>query len=388
MTSSVISPAGHELERTARAAPAKLSLSRASKLTLSTLLCALPVARSTAGPFSREAVLTPAGPVSRGAVPTSSDCATWMHDTTTACHLHRNCTRIPFFVHVSKAGGSTVCRMARKAGLRVPPVSPPWANCNSKAVTETWMREKPRLHECKTNFCSLAHRTLLLENVNFLAWELPGISPPFEAQLMLCPRLFRYGIVLREPLARIASSVRYTREVLKRITPWPVESLESLRVENRTIPWTANLAWRQNGAARNYTLSKVEVADLDNVYVRALTGTTRGPHWVPLGQLGEGMLERAKHVLESFELVVTLEDLASPKTLQDMHEVFHFEEHVTPPHANAQTHDAQDSLAPLTPPAVEHLRRLNTLDLALYDHVQARPTPTRRRRRGHRRGRS
>ena len=132
------------------------------------------------------------------------------------------------------------------------------------------------IHECSA---SLAH-PLRVENVN--AGELP--PPPAAADAVPAP--------LPESPRVAGSALAVARRRVLREAPHD--------------PWTANPSRGQRW--RSQKLHAEQGGGRRFGQCPCSHGTTRGPHWVPLGQLGEGMLERAKHVLESFELVVTLEE--------------------------------------------------------------------------------
>ena len=121
------------------------------------------------------------------------------HDRQSCCELTSHCTsKIFFFLHVHKAGGTSLCKMASAAGLVVPPISPPFDNCISPDISGTWMTVGRQLRGCRVPgaqslFCAIAHETLRRQNVTFFAWE-PHPLPTFDPGVMLCTQYFRYGV--------------------------------------------------------------------------------------------------------------------------------------------------------------------------------------------------
>ena len=102
---------------------------------------------------------------------------------------------VPFFLHMHKAGGSSVCKMARLMNHSVSQPPQNW-NCNDRRLEAAFLRN-----------CSHGQRYVERAGRTFVAWESPMPSLPLASAVLRCPG-FSYGTVLRDPLHRVASWLR------------------------------------------------------------------------------------------------------------------------------------------------------------------------------------
>jgi hypothetical protein len=284
------------------------------------------------------------------------------------CELTGSCKRIPFLLHVQKAGGSTMCAIAHHSNRRVPPVSPPWSNCNSRQVAELW-HTLPRtctLHRHDA-FCLLAHEALRAEGTDLISWELP--LQPFDARAMLCPRFFRYVLVLREPITRIASWLRFSNYERRNNISINARISELRRQETPRMFGTVS----EVSVAHRMGDFRHQISQFDNLFVRSLIGATGhdAALWVDWRQVGRDHLERARFLARFLEVLI-LEDFSEPSSVASLSSIFGAAvQH--DPHVNARPQaPGMDPLAPLNATVVKLLRELNQPDIALYTELRKR----------------
>jgi hypothetical protein len=215
-------------------------------------------------------------------------------------------------------------------------------------------------------FCLLASEALRRYRIRFVAWELPLMQDFVPG--MLCVRYFSYAIVLREPLARIASWIRFDR------------FLDNHQMKPRELPHLLNQQLNSSAASAStparWKLKKNEIANFDNVYIRSLLGRTGtySKRWKDFGQVSPAALDSAKRMLMHFRLVLVLEDLSEPHSISLLQQ-FGLKapaSGVVSRNVNLNVDRAQrNTYHPLSPAAVEMLRTLNQPDMKLYSAARA-----------------
>ena len=198
-----------------------------------------------------------------------------------------------FFLHVSSAGGTSICEWAQAQPCsRVPACG---ANCNlncrhpwdwRSACHPLACREPARV--CRPPYlpgCSGLQQYSARRNLTFMASETYLHEVCFED--------FRYVTVLRDPVERIASQ-------LERVSTQPNTRLHQLIAQ----PWHFNAS---------ESSSMMGTAALDNYLTRLLVGPSA--FFLPLRSINTSHRALASRILASFVAVVPIERLDDPESV-------------------------------------------------------------------------
>jgi len=195
-----------------------------------------------------------------------------------------------FFSHISKSAGTTFCICGQTngcvgSGMRAGE-DPVLENChagdNDDAPDDLPHWAAKRQHPDRFDTCeglekyARENQFTLEGNENWLIGE------------GLCPQFWNV-IILRDPIDRLVSHL----QELSRI---PANTASS-EVE------TGPLAWNATKLTPEYVFQQVPIL-ADNFYTRSLLGAET--YAMPLGSLNQSHLERAKKVIEGFDLVLVL----------------------------------------------------------------------------------
>jgi len=238
-------------------------------------------------------------------------------------------------VHVHKAGGTYMCKMARVVGMRIPPTA-----CN-------WEEPDGYRMSCKGGpFPTCAERAA---EYHASGWTAGAI----ERELYdsdICPNDFRYSVLLRDPIRLIQSNLNFNYNGYH--GPPADESMEILKAE---------LAGRGVGSEDDKTGQCGHWKYMDNFQVRILAGATS----VPAGKLTTAHLETARARLSKFVAVEKLENMANPSRrsaffgklgwLVDAAE-----------HEQEEKEQVSRKVMQFSEVQVSFLRKLNALDYELY----------------------
>lgn len=274
---------------------------------------------------------------------------------------------VPFFLHMHKAGGSSVCKMARLMNHSVSQPPQNW-NCNDRRLEAAFLRN-----------CSHGQRYVERAGRTFVAWESPMPSLPLASAVLRCPG-FSYGTVLRDPLHRVAS---WLREAMW-VTGVQADG-ERVRREVELLACS-----RTSGAPPTINLTLVPPLwqdMLDNGYTRALTALTsdvqcrrlmRCPAVATRLPFGGVRLEHRRSALrllaDHFDIVSPLENLSMAAfaawgwSLPDVPRA----NAINTTRKNITADLTADPTYPLSAAAVGCLHELNSHDAALYAVAQRR----------------
>jgi len=182
-------------------------------------------------------------------------------------------TRWPYFIHLHKAGGTTLCHQARAVnGMNVP-----LRNCNLPGDGPRTLADGLSGDGNRKLSCEARAQYMTEHCIHFFAAERWLDSE-------LCPDRFFYVTVLRDPIKRIESNCRY--EYIQ-----PPDALKWLTAETYLPEET-----------RVY----IGTAAVDNFYIRTLCGPD--VFHLPYGSITRAHLETAKRRLAAFEAVLILEE--------------------------------------------------------------------------------
>ena len=190
--------------------------------------------------------------------------------------------RLPYFLHLHKAGGTTVCHVARMSNE----LNAAKRNCNAPGDGPRTLSSAPFGYANKKldGHCKLRRQEALKRQVDFLAVERWLDTRTFAS----CHTSFFFVTVLREPVQRIVSHCRFEHISAREALAWT--RLPSVAAGAAGTPI-------QRGAAV-----------VDNFYVRSLLGgdvyeTT------PPGKITAAHASQAIEVLSDFDAVLILENL-------------------------------------------------------------------------------
>uniref|UniRef100_A0A7S3NIZ3 Heparan-sulfate 6-O-sulfotransferase n=1 Tax=Aureoumbra lagunensis TaxID=44058 RepID=A0A7S3NIZ3_9STRA len=189
-----------------------------------------------------------------------------------------------YFLHLHKAGGTTVCHVARVANGLVAPKR----NCNLPGDGPRTLDKGLSGHanlEWDTQVCERRAQAYDEWGLNFHA-----VERWLDVNLLRnCRSHFFFATVIREPVSRFVSHCRFER-----------------------TPTAEAMAWAKRDPVPNmedeFSAVQRGPAVLDNFYVRSLNGRDTFLH-VPFGQLTENHLVTAAENLASFQVVMILERL-------------------------------------------------------------------------------
>ena len=190
--------------------------------------------------------------------------------------------RLPYFLHLHKAGGTTVCHVARMSNE----LNAAKRNCNAPGDGPRTLSTAPFGYANKKldGHCKLRRQEALKRQVDFLAVERWLDTRTFAS----CHTSFFFVTVLREPVQRIVSHCRFEHISAKEALSW-------LRLPS--VAAGADGTPIQRGAAV-----------VDNFYVRSLLGGDVYEK-TPPGQITQVHAARAIEVLSDFDAVLILENL-------------------------------------------------------------------------------
>ncbi|KAJ1452838.1 hypothetical protein M885DRAFT_619597 [Pelagophyceae sp. CCMP2097] len=194
--------------------------------------------------------------------------------------------RVPYFLHLHKAGGTTLCHVARVAnGLNAPT-----RNCNVAGDGPRTLLDKTQPGGGYGNAgwtgadqCMKRHAYAQKNSLDILAVERWLDTAYFES--VLCQKSFFFITILRDPIARILSHCRWER-----------------------IPPVAALKWLAEFDVPQHEPVQSGTAVVDNFYTRSLLGRQA------FLRLGAGAVtmdhaNAAMAVLARFDAVLILERL-------------------------------------------------------------------------------
>ena len=182
-------------------------------------------------------------------------------------------SRLPFFLHLHKAGGTTLCHNARVVNQ----LNAPIRNCNAPGDGPRTLRDGIDGFANGNLTCEERQAYMNLHCIQFFATER-------WLDDELCVDRFMYLTVLRDPIKRIESNCRF----------------------EKVKPETA-LEWLQNSYFPEERVY-LGTAAVDNFYVRSFAG--REVFHRPAGGVTREDLEVAKRRLKRFEVVLILEHMA------------------------------------------------------------------------------
>ena len=190
--------------------------------------------------------------------------------------------RLPYFLHLHKAGGTTVCHVARMSNE----LNAAKRNCNAPGDGPRTLSTAPFGYANKKldGHCKLRRQEALKRQVDFLAVERWLDTRTFAS----CHTSFFFVTVLREPVQRIVSHCRFEHISAREALAWT--RLPSVAAGAAGTPI-------QRGAAV-----------VDNFYVRSLLGGDVYEK-TPPGQITAAHASQAIEVLSDFDAVLILENL-------------------------------------------------------------------------------
>lgn len=259
----------------------------------------------------------------------------------------RNESKPLMWLHIHKAGGTLMCKFAKKYERLIAPAD---ANCN-------WL-----WHDEYDQSGAEGSRTPCAERAR--VWKEGGFTYGQVEREMdtneLCDD-FRYGVMLRDPLSLIHSMVNYGIWYERQVKGGCPENPEycALRIPGDTATWLQDCIRRRSVAVNQF----FTWVWFDNFQTRLLANAID----VPAGQIGEEHVARARAFLEKNHFTVfLLEDLAKkgdvlfaqlgwPFPTEGLHE--------RPQSLHGKDQDAR----PFQPEEISFLRDLNKYDYELYE---------------------
>ena len=182
-----------------------------------------------------------------------------------------------------KAGGTTICALAKRNGLKAPR-----RNCNMDG-------DGPRTLHFTAHGEGNANMSCAARSAAYRAGHYSFAAVERWLDVPLCPSTFSYGTALREPIARAVSNARF-------------HGIADTQVLGFLAATTLPTDQSRAGPEPSTGPEKIfyGTAAVDNFYVRTLGG--REAFHRPAGALTRRDLDAAKAVLEEFDVVVVLED--------------------------------------------------------------------------------
>jgi len=250
------------------------------------------------------------------------------------------------WVHIHKAAGTFMCWLASRAGESV---VRPNANCNWNVydgVMDTGPRASPP---------TCLSRTHYFESGGYTYGQVERELKPAD---LGCAG-FNYGVLLREPIDLIHSTLQFEaanyggagKGVLNQL-------LHQLKAPR---PCYSGQPTGQNKAAAWKTL--------DNFQVRLLANAFH----VPAGQLAQEHLDQARKRLDTFQVVARVEDLATRGA--EMFGALRWPSYLSS-HIRTKKNSAAHDWLHITADEAAWLRKVNHLDIQLFNEVAGRPYAT------------
>lgn len=247
--------------------------------------------------------------------------------------MRRRGGRPMLWLHIHKAGGTTMCRMAQEAGERV---VRPGGNCNWRPY-DMYSRAGRK----KGSDVSCERRTAYFRLHRFTYGQIERDLQETD----LCWDAFSYGALLREPIDLMTSQLNFGAKYYK--GPTKAELLASLR--------------QALSLGRFSRPGERELYNFDNLQTRLLAGAYRAPP----GSLSRAHLELARARLANFTVLCRMEDLARNVSRGALLRKMGWPDSSL--HANAM-HGAEFSF---TEAEAAWLREVNSLDVELYSSIPA-----------------
>eukprot|EP00045_Choanoeca_perplexa_P015869 m.206251 g.206251 ORF g.206251 m.206251 type:complete len:287 (-) comp17101_c0_seq2:82-942(-) len=248
-----------------------------------------------------------------------------------------------YYVHVHKAGGTSMCKTAQERNEVLP--TPHW-NCNGKGddviarngpgglFNKDWSCESRLDHNRKANVTYFQTETI------------------FHPHNMACKDEFQYVITFRDPWKRLISHVRFEAQFMK-----PGMGMPHFR--NSTFSTVASPETKRGTPV------------VDNYYIRTLLDYDTFKAQV--GTIGKPQLDKAKWLLDNFVVLI----LEEPEDMALLMECYlgwprkQAEDGEDVKHVNRTPGDLQAFVNSRMDPAwVEELKRLNAGDDALYEYAK------------------
>jgi len=235
------------------------------------------------------------------------------------------------WVHIHKAAGTTMCKMAREMAESV---AFPVKNCNYLGVWFDGYKALATGTMGKSTWTTCSQRRKLFKENNF-TWA------AIEREVGegdLCFNDFVYGTVVRQPIDRMESSVNF----------------EEFWYYGEQIACIKRGQCKDQG---KFTM-------FDNYMVRSLLGYDG--MWLPPGGVTKSHLQKAVRLLERFDLVLPLEFLDCPQVVAKMDRVLGW--HV----ATMGRRNDHFHAIPFSEGERNDIREINRYDRALYEHFAAK----------------
>eukprot|EP00277_Geminigera_cryophila_P013894 CAMPEP_0179440670 /NCGR_PEP_ID=MMETSP0799-20121207/24271_1 /TAXON_ID=46947 /ORGANISM="Geminigera cryophila, Strain CCMP2564" /LENGTH=378 /DNA_ID=CAMNT_0021224255 /DNA_START=125 /DNA_END=1261 /DNA_ORIENTATION=- len=199
-----------------------------------------------------------------------------------------------FWVHVHKAGGTTICGLALQAQEAAPGSSLSNKNFFGQNCASV---DKPCSYGAKHHSCTAFVQFAKKSNATFMAVE----REIHDADLACHDDLF-YGLTLRHPIDLVRSVVQFEE--------FHVKEIFAAIASNQSYP---RLRRKNSGLPRTVAVTKGKTAPyghqhFDNFMVRVLS---RDGFLVPLGRVNRQHLEHAKKTLQHFDVLLIMEQFSN-----------------------------------------------------------------------------
>ena len=244
------------------------------------------------------------------------------------------------FLHLHKAGGTTMCDLAQLNGETLDEVQP-HENCAIKG-DGNWL-DKNGIYPGYSRSC--ASRAEEARAHSFMAIER-------WMDTDMCDDVAQYAVVLRDPIDRLISNTIFEQAVMH----WDTDTSSILEMV------APNASFRLSGDRENHPSEMISqgTAAYDNFLVRTLAGPE--VFALPAGQLTRTHLDEAKRRLARFDAVMVLERLNEQAPAQLSH--FLGWNRLELPRSMAG--GGADAAQPFSDEQLAVLKRANALDAELY----------------------
>lgn len=248
------------------------------------------------------------------------------------------------FLHLHKAGGTTICDLAKQNGETLDEVQP-HENCAIKG-DGNWL-DKNGIYAGYSRSC--AARAEEARTHSFMA-----IERWMDAEM--CDDLAQYAVVLRDPIDRLISNTLFEQKVMH----WATDTASILEM----IAPNASVHLSGDRADHPSEMISQGTAAYDNFLVRTLAGPEAFA--LPAGQLTRAHLDEAKRRLARFDVVMVLERLDEQGPAQLSH--FLGWDRLELPRSMAG--GGADAAQPFSDEQLAVLKRANAFDAELYCYGQ------------------
>lgn len=263
------------------------------------------------------------------------------------------------WLHISKAGGSTICRLSKMMGENVPgPQACTWSGIDNppsdKFNSYHDLPERMPRHLSKT--CEEREDWYKKHNIT-----LSMIERPLEKQ-DYCPEKFMYGTIMRDPVTLASSTVEWDAYI------------QNTSLVNARENYRRHLACVEQ---QNLTLCKEASLktwmplwyNFDNKLIRWVLGPE--VFLLPPGKITEEHARAAIEVLKKFDIVIHVETVMA-RTVRSLMRVKLGWVYDVTPKMNWHAHHM-----PFTLEEEKRIRTLNRLDYQVYNEVSKWLTPSR-----------